>query len=186
MEVAYFLADVMDELEQELSGFAFLKEEIGKRLKAPVKHTNFWGYLFLAIFVLGGLSVYIEWFRYGAGKTQNSEGIVLALFTVFPAIMGASAVQLVLDKDNSPTRMAGLISLFLCALLTFVFTADPFEISKTIAVICGIVCCLIAVLVWWIANGEEEIFRDTIKPYASMGGSKASGKLNSKQTDVET
>ncbi|WP_133116113.1 hypothetical protein [Mesorhizobium wenxiniae] len=164
-----------------LNGFVFLGREAKRRFVKPIGQVNFWTYLVLAIFSLGGLPIYIEWFRMTNSPAHNVDGVKLALFTVFPAIMGASAVQLVLDKDNSPIRMAGLGSLVLCFVVTFTLIANIFSIPDKWSIITGILFCLLAVLTWWVANGLDPIFEDTIRPDDSVGGdvkAKLDGDLN--------
>jgi hypothetical protein len=153
-----------------INGFAFLGREVKRRFTEPVGRVNFWGYLFLAIILLGGLPIYIEAFRLKLGIVSDAEGVILALFTVFPAIMGASAVQLVLDRDNSPIRMAGLTSLIICTVATVIFISDVLKLSDTFSIVSGIFFCVLAVLIWWIANGLDPIFQDTIRTDDSVGG----------------
>ncbi|TPK59093.1 hypothetical protein FJ930_29395 [Mesorhizobium sp. B2-4-15] len=153
-----------------VNGFVFLYREAKRRFLKPIGQVNFWTYLVLAIFLLGGLPIYIEWFRMNNGATHDADGIKLALFTVFPAIMGASAVQLVLDKDNSPIRMAGLSSLVVCFVVTLALITNIFSIPDKWSIITGVVFCLLAVFTWWVANGLDPIFEDTIRPDDSVGG----------------
>jgi 4-amino-4-deoxy-L-arabinose transferase-like glycosyltransferase len=35
----------------------------------------------------------------------------------------------------------------------------------------GIVACLLAILMWWIANGLDRTFQDNLDPDAPLGGS---------------
>jgi hypothetical protein len=154
------------------NGFAFLmRKEIPHRLRSPIGQTGFWLYLVLAVLVLGGLAIYIEGLRYFRGPPgADARGLELALYTVFPAVMGSSSVQLALDKENSPTRNAGIATLVLCFFLAYYLITNIGLMSDWISILIGGLACAFSVFVWWVANGSEPIFQDQIRPDASIGG----------------
>ncbi len=153
------------------NGFAFLGKEILRRLRKPMGQTNFWLYLILAVLCLGGLAIYIEGFRYfRSSPDTDAKGLELALYTVFPAVMGSSAVQLALDKDNSPIRNAGIATLVVCFGLSYFLITNIGAMPDTLSILIGGIVCAFSVFVWWVANGAESVFQDQIQPDASIGG----------------
>lgn len=171
------------------NGLKAAGREITRRLKRPASQFTFWVYLLLAVIGLGGLAIWVEWWRYANAPETNGapppslEGLRLALATVFPAIVGASALELVLN-DNKMARNLGLVFLAVCFLLAvyllgFGHPSDAFGIGL------GIVGCLAAIFVWWVASGLDETFQDTSDPNDAVGGP-PTRELNSRATSIRT
>jgi len=173
---------------ESYNGIKAAFKEIGERMATPANQMSFWIYLVFAVMGLGGLAIWIEIWRYChvvnvSGHEKSLDGIKLALATVFPAIIGSSGLELVLN-DRKMSRNIGILFLGLSLFLTFYLLGfgNP---SDSVAIALGIVGCIGAVCVWWIASGFDEIFQDTADPEAPVGGD-VRRPLASGQNNIQT
>lgn len=156
------------------NGLKAAGQEIIRRLSKPISQITFWIYLALAVVGLGGLAIWVELWRYfhpmatGANPHSPLDSLKLALATVFPAIVGASALELVLNDDKM-ARNLGLVFLSICALLA-IYLLGFGNPSDGLAIFLGALGCVGAVFVWWIASGLDDIFQDRSKPDDAVGG----------------
>ncbi|MBW8298271.1 MAG: hypothetical protein K0M60_01565 [Hydrogenophaga sp.] len=176
-----------DENKQPYNGFNVARKEIWERLTTPLLHTTIWLNLVVGVVGLGGIAIWIEWWHWAHAKPEEASlgNLKLALATVFPAIMGGSALELCLSKTVI-TRNIGLFVLAICLLAALYLLAfgNPSD-SLSIKLSAG--CCLLALVVWWLARGRDETMQDTETPdpIDAVGGA-ADRSLNKTPTKIKT
>ena len=158
--------------KKSASSFGFLFKDLHTRLVAPVGQVTFWVFLLIGIVVCGGAPIWVELFRWGVGITLDAENIHTAINCYFPAIGGAAAAQLMFAADNKQKYLTSFS--FLAAFFFFISSILTLSLEKPPATswawFLGIVGCLLAVMMWWIANGLDRTFQDIIDPDAPLGG----------------
>ena len=146
---------------------------IGSRLKTPIGQWSFWIVLILGIIVIGYLAVWIEVSHVNhfeptkERRAPDLEPLRLAYATAMLAVAAPCVAQLVLAMN----KMAGLVALviaFAVAALAYRVSASASDLSTVH--IYGVPGLLIAVLSWWLANGEDELFQDRTTPGGPSGG----------------
>ena len=130
--------------------------------------------MIVAVIGIGGLAIWVEWWRYIHASAEEVRscgplsGLRFALAIVFPAIIGASSVELILNDDKIVRNLGivfGVPSIVLALyLLAFGNPTDEWAVGL------GAFGCATAVFVWWIASGLDEIFQDLPKPDDAVGG----------------
>lgn len=171
------------------NGLKAAGQEVARRLKKPMSQITFWIYLALAVIGLGGLAIWVELWRHfhptitKADPHSSLDSLKLALATVFPAVVGASALELVLNEDKM-ARNLGLVFLSMCALLA-VYLLGFGNPSDEIAIALGALGCVGAIFVWWIASGLDDIFQDRPGPGDAVGGD-PTRDLASRATSIRT
>lgn len=155
------------------NSFVPLGRELRLRLVTPCLQVSFWAYLLLGIILCGGVAIWVEVLKYLAhvGGIATSESIRTAINAYFPAIGCAAAVQLAFASENKKYLLS--FSLLIAALFA-AFSLVVLFLQKTpvtrLSFTAGIVGSLLAVLTWWIANGLESTYQDTVDPDAAVGG----------------
>lgn len=169
---AIFLSDENDTSgvdDAKYNGFSAEWALVCERLRKPVRELTFWLYLIVAVAGFGGLAIWIEWWRYLHEVPQPPlSNLRLALATVFPAVLGASALELILGENK---LLRGIGIAFLAFFLVLAFYILGFgDMSDEKAIFLGAVGCLGGILVWWISNGLDELFQDRVDPSNASGG----------------
>lgn len=162
---------------------------IGRRITTPVKQFSFWTVLLLGIVLIGYLSVWIEEGNvndFVATKKQPFPDVAplrLAYATAILAVAAPCVAQLMFSLN----KMAVVVSF----VITIVVGSLAYGLSELANSLQSIQCygragLLIAVLTWWLANGEDEIFQDRTTPYAGSGGDNPLGPLPGGNAGVRT
>lgn len=165
------------------NGVALLWDELVKRFFAPMEHVSFWVYLTVGVIIYGGLPVWLELYLcLAGGPTATSEHLRVALTTFSPALVGAISTQLIFEEAGRDKRMMAfailLVPIFLSAAIVLTLVTS---LRNQIAIPVAVVFCLLAIVVWWIANATNQAFRDDFKNDSAVGGStlkSPSGDLN--------
>jgi hypothetical protein len=143
-----------------------------RRWTRPRTQVSFWTFLAVGIVLLGGLAVWIEFYRFvwlatPEGATELGP-LQLALATAGLAIAGPAAMQLLYSRDK--LCIVAAIILFtivmICAMYLMVFG----EAQRTGTLFGGAICVVPAIIAWVLANGEDDIFQDEVRDDASTGG----------------
>jgi hypothetical protein len=163
----------MAELQKKSgSSFGLLFSDLRNRLITPVGQVTFWVYLLIGIVVCGGAPIWVELFRLQVGANLDAENLRTAVNCYFPAIGGAAAAQLMFAAESRQKYLTSFSCL--AAFFFFIFSILTLSLEKKpvtcLAWIVGIVACLLATLMWWIANGLDRTFQDVIDPDAPVGG----------------
>ena len=146
--------------------------ELGKRLKEPLQQPPFVFYFLLAL-TLGALGV---WAALAEGLIAHWEEdtpklFFRALWTFFPAIGSLACIQVIIVEDDQKSLRA-LFSLLLVAfLLLAIISRTVYPHNATLAFAVTGIGTVLAVLIWWLANGDHDSFKDTTDPEDPMGGS---------------
>lgn len=138
------------------------------QLRIPLGQLSFWAFLLLAIIGAGGYGVWVELYRWNNTHNANLSGVIQAIFTYYPALVGASIFQLIFHSDKfvrSGFTFIG-VSIFL---ITFFVFPSPGSINK-FTLVGGIILALISIFIWWIANGHDGTYHDNPNPNSSTGG----------------
>lgn len=157
-------------MTDRVNGFKFLGQAVKHRLREPVDQTSFYVMLLVGILGMSALPVYIELYRHWWGKGETLASIQLALVTYAYALGGVSALQMIMERDDSPVSNFGVLVSALIGLLTLILIGDFFKISSAVTTGLAFLLAAAAVLVWWIANGDSDALKDRVRPDASTGG----------------
>lgn len=146
-----------------VDSISLLRNDLRRRLIAPVRSVTFYCHLLLGIVVGGGLGI---WYTIGAfinnGKFDSAT-CATAIFTYYPALVAAALLEFIQEKQPY-MRSFGILSMALFAVLFFSILLIP----PWAQIALSIVASFLAILYWWIANGEKSFFRD-VNPDNSIG-----------------
>ena len=157
--------------KRSASSFGFLFSDLLTRFITPVGQVTFWVYLLIGIVVCGGAPIWVELFRMHTGITPDAENIRTAINCYFPAIGGAAAAQLMFAAKPKYLLSFSVLAAFffsISSILTLGLERKPVTFGTWLV---GIVCCLLAILMWWLANGLDPTFQDNVDLDAPLGGS---------------
>lgn len=153
----------------KINRYRELLEEIKRRSLEPFEQISFIVYFLVAILGLGGLGVWVElhhWI-YDPSCHPSLSGLRTAVNTFYPALAGASALQLVFSEQAKHIRSFAIL-LFVAFIATALWLA-PAIITDRSAIIAGSIASLAALWCWCIANADAPEFKDT-DPDAAVGG----------------
>lgn len=162
---------------------------LGRRIRTPIGQGVFWIVLLFGIGVFGYLAVWIEESHvsyFVATKerlTPDLEPLRLAYATAILAVAAPCVAQLVLSMNKMAALAALLIFSAIGALAYWVSSASP---DLHAVHLYGIPGLLIAVLSWWLANGEDELFQDRTFPNVPSGGTNTQRPLAGGKSKVKT
>ena len=157
------------------NSFKPLYAEIKHRLCNPIGQVSFWVAFWVGLVGLGGMGIWVEWYR-ASPAGASLENLRTALHTFYPAIAFTACLQLILgEKDKKYVQSAAAGAAVLILLVSAFLTASDAKISQLWSIGVGVVVSVIAVLLWWIANGLEPIFQDGIPADAATGGDPLAG-----------
>lgn len=153
------------------NSFSALGSDLWSRLKTPVLNFTYWTHLLIGVCFYGAIGIWTEVLRRFLLHTEEGNGnVLLAMHTFYPAIIGATAMQLMLNKDaQTYIRSFGqLVSTIFFTMAAVCILAANNIAEVTSFKIAGI-GVLAAVLFWWIANALDEGLKD-VDPTNSTGG----------------
>lgn len=147
---------------KEYGDWRYLKHELVRRTYQPLSDVPFVFYVLLAIIGLGCLGIWVELVKVAIASGQRGyDGVVTALATFFPALVGSSSLQLVLtstgNKDKVLVSFACLacgISFAAVILISVLYPHFPdysFWASALFAI--G------AVWLWCFTNGDDPTYK---------------------------
>ena len=106
----------------------------------------------------------------GNWKNDTQESFFRALVTFFPAIGSLACVQVIIGEDSQKSLRA-LFSLLLIVFLSLaIISGLAYPIDATLGFKFSTIGTVLAVLSLWLANGDQEYFKETTNPFDSMGG----------------
>ncbi|PBB14194.1 hypothetical protein CK231_10780 [Mesorhizobium loti] len=151
--------------------WAYLWDQIKRRTFEPVKAVPFVIYILLGIVLFGGLGIWTEALKVIiSDRPPELAGLLTAVMTFFPTLIGSTAIQLVLASSQNKILMSfALFILFVflavAILLPFFSASHPWTVL-TIASIAS-VC---AIWTWWFTNSTDPIYRHRVPIDAPSGG----------------
>jgi hypothetical protein len=151
--------------------FLVLGNELWRRFRLPLLNFTYWTHLLMGVFFYGAIGVWAELLRhYLLHSEEGNASFLLAMHTTYPAVIGATAMQLMLNRSEELyiRSFAQLIStLFFAVAAVSILAASNIDpgISFNIALVGN----LAAALFWWIANALDEGLKD-LDPQDATGG----------------
>ena len=151
--------------------FAELGKELWARLMMPRFNFTYWTHLLMGVCFYSSIGVWAEVLRrFVLGVETENDNILLAMHVTYPAVIGATAMQLLLNKEQ-PTYMrafAQLVStIFFSLAAVSILAANASDQVLLASGLFGNVCAL---LFWWTANARDEGLKGDVDPYAPLGG----------------
>jgi peptidoglycan/LPS O-acetylase OafA/YrhL len=144
--------------------------ELVNRFWAPCKSVTFYSYLLFGVILCGGSGVLMTFLR----TNWRLEDVSAALLGYFPALVGAAVLEFTAEYQPY-LRSLGVIALGL--LLPVVFFAARTEHGWQF--FWALIGTLLSILLWWVANGQNERFED-VRPQSALGGD-VQGNLSESQ-----
>lgn len=156
---------------KHVKGWQILRQQVAERSSRPWEHVRFCTNFLVGVFVFGGIGFWFEFIRFlGAPSEAGQDAMLTALITLIPALVGATALQLVFENDkNRPLQAFGiLVGFLLCSIAggMIVSKMTPGPLSFLLAA----AGCICALWFWVVANAENPALHDGIDPDASLGG----------------
>ncbi len=153
------------------SDWTILWEDISRRTSRPLSSIPFLVYVLIAIVLFGGLGIWAELLRMIVTDKFELSGLITAIITFFPTLIGTTTLQLILASSNRGEKVMTafailILFLFLVAaiLLPFFRSTHP---EHVLAI--GIGCSLASIWVWWMTNGLDQTFHSN-RPDDASGG----------------
>ncbi len=151
------------------SSFPLLRAELSKRWNTPIGHISFLTYLLVAIVGAGAVGIWVEIIRAYLSEKHETENILTAIYTYFPAIAASAALQMLMDakkEHQQYLRSFCILCIFIVGVLTVPYITG---LTKTFwAYVFGLIGILASLWLRWIANGCNPSFLD-IDPNDSLG-----------------
>lgn len=150
----------------------YLRREISRRTFQPFSDVPFVFYVLLAIIGLGCLGIWVELIKVVMSSDQpNYDGVLTALATFFPALIGSSSLQLILtstgNRDKVLVSFGYLISLTAFGAVVLISVFHPTLPGLTFGA--SVFFAVVAVWLWWFTNGDDPIYKSAPVDAASGG-----------------
>lgn len=154
----------------------------------PLLNFTYWTHLLIGVCFYGAIGIWAELMRhYLLGADGGYSSIILAMHATYPAIICATAMQILLNKDQQTyvRSFAQLVStIFFSMAAVCIVTAD--KLDQQVSFSLGLTGLLSSILFWWIANALDEGLKD-LDPSDSTGGPlPASDKIAPSTGQLET
>lgn len=152
----------------------YLKKQLGKRSVEPLSDLPFIFYMITGVVLFGGLGIWAEIMRWVMSSGPfDIAGLITAVITFFPALIGSTTLQLILASSNRPSADKILISfalLVLCVFSAFGIVLPLISNQHPVGVlVVGSLCSVASVWIWWITNGLDPTFKSHLEE--AVGGS---------------
>lgn len=171
----------MESTQKGTGSIQLLWVYIISQFKTPCGHVTFWFYFVIAIIFLGGLGIWVEVLK-ALPKSTITDGLITSIFTYFPAVAAAAAIQIDLEQGKKNyVRSFALASLFII-FVPAIFQATGLIANRSWSLVIGALFTLAALSLWWLANGKNLSLHDDFDPRDSLGadpGAAASGGTSS-------
>jgi hypothetical protein len=143
-------------------------EEIIERFKLPWKNLAFSLYLILILLGFGGFSIYLKIAEVIKSPEVDGYKVALDMATFGLAILTASIFDLNMSLKINSKPSLFIITIALCGLSVFLVYLSS-TIQSYWALIPGFLGFIIALMVWILANADNENFSDSMY-YEKMRG----------------
>ncbi|WP_156419520.1 hypothetical protein [Aureimonas sp. AU12] len=154
-----------------VNGFKLVWGEIKRRTKKPRLEVVYWCYFAGAVCILGGIGIISELLKYYyTGSSSNASGIYASLATFFPALIGASVMQMMFEQTVN-RRLQAISFIFLMVTFGFAVYLNGFAAhSSKLSWFSVVVFCIFSLWVWWISNADNAGLYDEPSIDAPTGG----------------
>lgn len=153
------------------NSFIMLGQDLWRRFTTPLLNFTYWTHLLIGVCFYGSIGIWAELMRhYLLGVEESYSSIILAMHATYPAIICATAMQILLNKDQQTyfRSFAQLVStVFFSMAAVCVVAADRLEQHLSFRL--GLLGLISSVIFWWIANALDEGLKD-VDPDNSTGG----------------
>lgn len=162
---------------------------LGRRLRMPLFQWSFWTVMLVGIAFIGYLAVWIEettisnFVPTAQEPEPNLEPLKLSYATAILAVAAPCIAQLALVMNKMATLVA-LVFAVIVATLAYQVMYGAHDLHAVHLV--GRPGMLVALLSWWLANGEDDLFQDRTRPNVPSGGSNTQRPLSSGSSKVKT
>lgn len=157
----------------ESNDWKLLYQELKKRTCDPLNDFTFFVYLLLAIFVFGGLGIWVELFKpLISSKAIELSSLTIALITYFPAQIGSTGLQLVLSSHDKRDKLMMSFGIFVFVVFMLASIALSLLSAQhpTMVLTLSSLCAILAVWLWWVTNSVDSTYRKGPTPDAPTGG----------------
>lgn len=156
------------------NSFPELLRVLWQRTVNPFKDATFVMYFICAILICSGVGFWSEFSKIiTSPETTSFRSIQTALLVFYPALVGTSCLLLILEPVEISNKLMASFSIFV------MITTSAFAIGIGFFNLPGlhpdfafrgtIVCTVIGLWIWWVANGENPQLK-TINPDSPSGG----------------
>lgn len=155
----------------------YLGRELKKRTWEPLGSVAFVVYFFLSTILFGCLGISIEVVKLMQSPCPAElAGVITAVIAYFPTLVGPTALQLMFasHKRNETTFVAVSVLILCVSGVAAIVLATFSPIHPVAVLVIGIGCSLVAIWMWWIANGGDPTFKSA-PPDAATGGDPTRG-----------
>jgi hypothetical protein len=162
---------------------------LGRRLRTPLFQWSFWTVMLVGITFIGYLAVWIEeatirnFVATLKEPKPNLEPLKLSYATAILAVAAPCVAQLALAMNKMATLVA-LVFAVVVATLAYQVMYGAHDLD-TVHII-GRSGMILALLSWWLANGEDDLFQDRTIPNVPSGGSNTQRRLPGGSSKVKT
>ncbi|MEG8027703.1 hypothetical protein [Sphingomonas aerolata] len=173
------VAQIKLESSQNNSWFDLI-DDLAVRLVKPRYSVPFVMYLLTGVLLLGGVAIWVEIVKYSISShfyypsssrpRPDIEAILAAIHTFYPALAWSATMQLVLadapagEADGRPHKRLRALALFLGSVvlvLAVVVMSLAEVLLPSVSLAFGLLGVLIAIVLWWIANAEDDTYKDS-------------------------
>jgi len=157
-----------------IGDWTYLGRELRRRTREPTANFPFVVFLVLGVMLFGGLGVWVELLKFVISSSPAGlAGIITAVLTFFPTLIGTTSIQLVLDSANRGDKIfISFALLMFCIFFTFAVVLPIFAATHPVGVLrFSLGCCACGIWLWWIANGGYSTFKTMPPLDAATGGS---------------
>ena len=155
-----------------VDNWGLLKRDLFRRSKEPWGHTTFVVFFALGVFAYGMLGTWFELIRW-AGKEPGAgpESCAITLITFFPALVGSTSLQVLLDEKENRDRRFRAFALFVGPFF-FIWAAIAafLPLLWQIKLLFSILGVAAALWVWVVANADHPALKDQVDVDDSVGG----------------
>jgi glucan phosphoethanolaminetransferase (alkaline phosphatase superfamily) len=145
--------------EFEVSKWELLREFFIERLKNPLAHPEFFGYLFVVVIGFGGFGVWFEIYDQNQENTFNHIELSKALIGFSVAIVTAGCIELMFVKSAKIKNSLFFLSfIMIIVMVVSYFIVREFNSCKVYWL--SIPISLVAIFTWWIGNGRNSNLTD--------------------------
>ena len=143
-----------------INSLDLIGRDLKRRLHAPCKSITFYEHLFLAVLLGGGAGIWFTIYRSGL----DIEKLSASILTYFPALVAIAAIEFIQERQPYLRAFGSIAAGFF--LMIFLVAATRSPVWQIAWALLG---AALAVLFWWVANGEKDCFRDVHAENATGG-----------------
>jgi hypothetical protein len=157
---------------EQMGDWRYLVEQLWLRTVQPISNASFVIYVLIAIVGLGCLGIWVELIKFCLLQTTTKgDGVITALATFYPPLIGAASIQLALSSTARRDKVFVSIAFlsFFMAILSVVLISILYASYPRFCFGAGIVMSIFSVWLWWFSNGDDPTYK-SVRIDAPSGG----------------